>query len=92
MSDPINDLLATLDFGTTDASTVCGAYMALSDKTARIGMTVYPSNAATLLPERFASFTLKRFIHNEHDRLCAVLTDGRHEKACVPVDTLWAKG
>ena len=64
-------------------------WIALTPATIRAGMAVHPSNARTLLPERFMGFTAKRFIHNERGQHCTVLADGSHEVSCVVTDTLW---
>ena len=66
-------------------------WIALTPATIRAGMAVHPSNARTLLPERFMGFTAKRFIHNERGQHCTVLADGSHEVSCVVTDTLWTK-
>lgn len=68
------------------------AYVALTQQTARIGMRVVPTDARTMLPARYDVYTIRRFIYNDHGQPCAILSlQGRHDDACVTVDSLWLK-
>jgi hypothetical protein len=66
-------------------------FTALTPETIKPGMIVHPTDARTMLPVRHTSYTVKRFIHNELGQHCAVMTDGRHEVACIVTDALWIK-